>query len=183
MRCAECGGIILADTEDWPKPLCNEHYEEFMIGGVDRAMVLREAAEDLIKAVEHLRDESLRGLPVEEATKVVQTELQEVAARLDKLAELEATSAKSPPKFARGDVVMLASAGTSDAALTVIEMHEATEIFAPMYECLVMARDGSSVLSVRLPEYAIAKRDSADIAIEKKCPRGTCELCAPEEAK
>lgn len=26
--CSKCGGIILADTEDWVSPLCNAHYEE-----------------------------------------------------------------------------------------------------------------------------------------------------------
>lgn len=25
---SRCGGVILVDTEDWKKPLCNMHYEE-----------------------------------------------------------------------------------------------------------------------------------------------------------
>jgi hypothetical protein len=28
MQCHECGHAILADTEDWPEPLCWEHYTE-----------------------------------------------------------------------------------------------------------------------------------------------------------
>jgi len=32
-RCSvpKCGGIILADTENWLKPLCNFHYEQAVI--------------------------------------------------------------------------------------------------------------------------------------------------------
>jgi len=31
--CQKCGGIILADTEDWG-PLCHEHHNEFLISGL-----------------------------------------------------------------------------------------------------------------------------------------------------
>ena len=29
-KCTKCGGIILADTEDWNDPLCVSHYHEFI---------------------------------------------------------------------------------------------------------------------------------------------------------
>lgn len=49
MTCSICGGIILADTEDWGKPLCPNCFEGYERGvAAERARVvawLREAAE------------------------------------------------------------------------------------------------------------------------------------------
>ena len=34
---ARCGGVILADTEDWKKPLCHYHYQKRCFESIDMA--------------------------------------------------------------------------------------------------------------------------------------------------
>ena len=36
-RCP-CGGVILADTEDWPTPLCYECYPKRLVGNYETAI-------------------------------------------------------------------------------------------------------------------------------------------------
>ncbi len=131
-----------------------------MIAGVERADVLGEASEDIAAAVKHI--EQLLPIDPHGVVQVVSEDLKQVAGRLGKLAALEVFSAASPPKHKNGDVVFLRSSRPHDAAMTIINVHESTGENAPvMYECLIQARDGSGLLSVRLPEYALASFERA----------------------
>lgn len=124
-----------------------------MIAGIERASVLTEAAEDLRRACEYItknaRESEWPGADV------VAEDLGAVATRLEKLAVLETASAKQPPKYKRGDVV-ISNAGGPD--MVVLNLHESTDGIMPvMYECFF--QDHGQALSVQLPEFAVQSRE------------------------
>lgn len=120
-----------------------------MIAGIERASVLTEAAEDLRKAVDFLgRD------PKSNEHEVALTDLIAVAARLEKLAALETASAKQPPKYKRGDVIITKAGGPD---MVVLNVHESSDGIVPvMYECFF--QDHGNALSVQLPEFSVLSR-------------------------
>lgn len=74
--CSKCGGVILADTEDWENPLCYSHYHQQKIDGIydelwnlideihvlkNKALKLGEDMKDVISVDKLLLPSSLGG--------------------------------------------------------------------------------------------------------------------------
>ena len=52
---SRCGGVILADTEDWKKPLCHYHYQKRCFEAMDAMKNISEPMK-FMEAVRELED-------------------------------------------------------------------------------------------------------------------------------